>query len=265
MTQTSNPERVTAAVLLIGDELLSGRTRDINLQQIARFLAPLGIGIGEARVVSDVPAHIVASLNDLRSRFAYVFTTGGIGPTNDDRTADAVAEAFGVTIDERADALAIITARYNATGVDLTPARRRMARIPKGASLIANPASGAPGFQLGNVFVMAGVPSIMRAMLEDIGHRLEGGAVVLARTVRGVGLREGEIAEGLSRLAEASPDLDFGSYPWFSNAGYGAHLVVRGTDPARLETALADLAALVRAQGAVPEIDPQDKEQDPLS
>ena len=251
-------EIVTAAVLLIGDELLSGRTRDINLQQIATYLAPLGIRVGEARTVSDDPGHIVAALNDLRARFAYVFTTGGIGPTHDDRTADAVAAAFGVPIREREDALAIIAARYRETGVELTPARRRMARIPEGASLIANPASGAPGFQLGNVFVMAGVPSIMRAMLEDVGHRLEGGAVVHARTVRGVGLREGEIAEGLSRLAAGSPDLDFGSYPWFSSQGYGAHLVVRGTDPARLEVAVRDLEALVRAQGAVPETDPEE-------
>ena len=159
----------TAAVILIGDELLSGRTRDINLQNIAEFLAPIGIQVAEARIVSDVQEHIVAAVNALRTTYDYVFTTGGIGPTHDDITADSIAAAFGVSIDVRQDALDIISERYRQTGVELTPARMRMARIPEGAVLVANPVSGAPGFQMENVFVMAGVPSIARAMLEDVG------------------------------------------------------------------------------------------------
>jgi molybdenum cofactor synthesis domain-containing protein len=165
---------VTAGVVLIGDELLSGRTQDSNLQTIARFLAPLGVQVTQARVVADVPDAIVEAVHALRTHCTYVFTTGGIGPTHDDKTADSIAQAFGVGIDVREDARAILIEHYG--GADkLNEARLRMARIPDGASLIANPVSKAPGFQLGNVFVMAGVPSIMRGMLEDIAPRLEGG------------------------------------------------------------------------------------------
>src|SRR5690606_16701790 len=168
---------VKAAVLLIGDELLSGRTQDVNLQAIAKFLAPLGVQVAEARIVSDEIAHIVSAVNDLRAKYDYVFTTGGIGPTHDDKTADAIAAAFGVNIDVRDDARAILEAHYKGPS-NLNDARLRMARIPDGATLIANPVSRAPGFQLGNVFVLAGVPSIMRGMLQDIAHRIEGGAIV---------------------------------------------------------------------------------------
>lgn len=245
--------QVKAAVLLIGDELLSGRTQDVNLQTIARFLAPLGVQVAEARVVADVPDEIAAAVNALRAKYDYVLTTGGIGPTHDDKTADAVAAAFGAHIDVRDDARAILEAHYKGPG-NLNDARLRMARIPDGASLIANPVSKAPGFQLGNVFVMAGIPSVMRGMLEDIGHRIKGGAVVRSRTVRGKRVREGDIAAGLERLeAESNGAVTFGSYPWFSPDGFGLHLVARSADPALLEKAAEDLATLIRACGAEPE------------
>ena len=245
-------DRVSAAVLLIGDELLSGRTQDTNLQTIAKFLAPLGVQVVEARVAPDIPAEIVAALNALRARYDYVFTTGGIGPTHDDKTADCVAQAFGVSIGVRADARAILEAHYKST--DLNESRLRMARIPEGASLIANPVSKAPGFQLGNVFVLAGVPSIMRGMLEDVGPRIKGGAVVRAVSLRGRGLREGDIAAGLKALEEASAGaVTFGSYPWFTADGFGAHLVARSADATALAKAREDLAALIRAKGVEPE------------
>jgi molybdenum cofactor synthesis domain-containing protein len=245
--------QVKAAVLLIGDELLSGRTQDINLQAIAKFLGPLGVQLAEARVVADVPEEIVAAVNTLRAKYDYLFTTGGIGPTHDDKTADAVAAAFGVAIDVREDARAILEAHYKGR-TTLNESRLRMARIPDGASLIANPVSKAPGFQLGNVFVMAGVPSIMRGMLEDIGHRIEGGAVVRSRTIRAKGIPEGEIADGLGALEKATDGVvGFGSYPWFTPEGFGVHLVARSADADALEKAANDLVALVRSRGGEPE------------
>jgi molybdenum cofactor synthesis domain-containing protein len=246
---------VKAAVLLIGDELLSGRTQDINLQTIAKYLAPLGIQVAEARVVPDVPAEIIDAVNALRARYDYVFSTGGIGPTHDDKTADAMAAAFGVDIGVRADARAILEAHYKGAS-HLNEARLRMARIPDGAVLIANPVSKAPGFQLGNVFVMAGVPSITRGMLEDVGHRLKGGAVVRSVTVRGKGLREGEIANDLAELeAAAAGAVTFGSYPWFAPPdSFGAHLVARSADAVALKRAGEDLMALVRARGVEPDL-----------
>lgn len=247
------PRQVKAAVLLIGDELLSGRTQDVNLRTIAKFLAPLGVQVAEARVVSDAPEAIVAAVNELRARHDYVFTTGGIGPTHDDKTADAVAAAFGVPIDVRDDARAILEAHYK-DRASLNESRLRMARIPDGASLIANPVSKAPGFQLGNVFVMAGVPSIMRGMLEDVGHRIEGGAVVRSVTVRGKGIPEGAIAEGLGKLeADAEGAVSFGSYPWFAPGDFGVHLVARSAEPDRLAKAAQDLKAVILAAGGAPE------------
>lgn len=229
---------VTAAVLLIGDELLSGRTRDINLSQIASFLAPIGIQVREARIVSDDQDCIVDGVNALRSKYTYVFTTGGIGPTHDDITADAIAAAFGVGIDEHPDALRIISERYEETGIEFTPARRRMARIPDGASLVANPVSGAPGFQIENVFVMAGVPSIARAMLEDIGPRLQGGAVVRSINLRLPGAREGDLAAALGSFSETHAELSFGSYPWYGGPNdNGVNIVIRGVSEAALENA----------------------------
>ncbi|MGV8929536.1 MAG: competence/damage-inducible protein A [Brevundimonas sp.] len=237
----------TAAVLIIGDEVLSGRTQDTNLNTIARFLAALGIDLLEARTIGDRKAQIVDSLNALRAAHDYVFTTGGIGPTHDDITADAVATAFGVALPEHPDALAILAGRY---GDDFNMARRRMARIPEGGSLIANPVTDAPGFQIGNVFVMAGVPKIMTAMLEDVAPRLRTGAVVEARTLRVTGVGEGDVADILTAAARAERDISFGSYPFGhgSVGEMGTNLVVRGRDVTKVEAAVqALLAALAEA------------------
>jgi molybdenum cofactor synthesis domain-containing protein len=239
--------RVTAAVLVIGDEILSGRTQDTNLNAIAKFVAVHGVDLAEARVVGDVTEEIVAALNALRAKYDYVFTTGGIGPTHDDITADCVAEAFGLPLHEHPDIIAMMAARPD---YELTPARRRMARVPEGGSLIMHPMKGPPGFQIGNVFVLAGVPSVMRGMLEDIGYRLKGGAVVIARTLRVDAFGEGALAEPLAQVARAHPDLSLGSYPFFSPEGYGANLVVRGRDGTEVDAVLTELEAALRAVGA---------------
>jgi molybdenum cofactor synthesis domain-containing protein len=238
----------TAAVLIIGDEVLSGRTQDTNLNTIARFLAALGIDLMEARTVGDRKAQIVDGLNALRAGHDYVFTTGGIGPTHDDITADAVATAFGVALPEHPEALAILARRY---GDDFNAARRRMARIPEGGTLIANPVTDAPGFQIGNVFVMAGVPKIMTAMLEDVAPRLRTGAVVHARTIRVTGVGEGDVAEMLTAAARAEREVSFGSYPFGhgSVGEMGTHLVVRGRDVAKVEASVEALLASLGAAG----------------
>jgi len=256
-------KQVLAAVLLIGDELLSGRTRDINLSEIAKFLSPLGVSVAECRVVRDEQDEIVAALNHLRSRYDYVFTTGGIGPTHDDITADAIAAAFNLHIDVRADALAIIEDWYGKSKTPLTESRKRMARVPEGASLIANPVTGAPGFQTGNVFTLAGVPKIARAMLEDVAHRIEGGSVTYSRTVATSGLREGDLADGLGDLAKAYPEVSIGSYPYFFEGPdgeivRGTNLVARSTDEVLLNDVTGKLADLSRSVGGKPVIDPPD-------
>ncbi|MFN3230073.1 MAG: competence/damage-inducible protein A [Asticcacaulis sp.] len=240
----------TAAVLIIGDEILSGRTADTNLNTIARFLSALGIDLIEARTVGDRPDQIIGALNDLRALARYVFTTGGIGPTHDDITADCVARAFGVDLPENPEALAILARRY---GDELNAARRRMARIPVGASLIRNPVTDAPGFQIGNVFVMAGVPKIMTAMLEDVAPRLDTGAVVIARTLKVSGVGEGQIAAPLEALAKAHPDLSFGSYPFGAGTQgeIGTNLVIRGRDGEAVAAALAALQQELTQAGIV--------------
>ena len=235
MSQTEGGP-VTAGVVVVGDEILSGRTRDINVQQIAEFLAPLGIALKEVRIVSDAHEAIVEAVTALSQRCAYVFTTGGIGPTHDDITADAVADAFGRAIDVRADARAILERWYDKSGTELTKARLRMARIPEGAALIDNPVTGAPGFQLENVFVLAGVPRIARGMLEDVAPRLTRGTVTHSVTVRIENAREGDLAADLRRLQQDHEAVSIGSYPWFEEAANGAlkrgvALVARGTDP----------------------------------
>lgn len=246
----------TAAVLLIGDEILSGRTRDINLQQIAQYLEPIGIPVRECRTVPDVEAEIVAAVNALRAKYTYVFTTGGIGPTHDDITADAIAAAFGTGISEHPDVLAEMAERYKAMNTEFTPARRRMARIPHGAKIVKNPVSGAPGFQMENVFTLAGVPQIARAMLEDIGPRLKGGTRVHKVQLRGPGLREGDLAEPLGAIAKAHPGVSIGSYPWYLSMGdTGVALVARSTDMPALEAVRAELEALIRSLGAEPVAD----------
>ena len=244
-TDRSGP---TAAVLVIGDEILSGRTQDTNTNTIARFLAALGIDLMEARVVSDDHGQIVEALDALRSRWDYVFTTGGIGPTHDDITADAVAAAFGVALPEHPDALAILSRRY---GDDFNAARRRMARIPEGGVLIANPVTDAPGFQIGNVFVMAGVPKIMQAMLEDVAPRLRTGAIVHVQTLKVSGVGEGAVADVLRAAANQRRDLSFGSYPFGhgSVGEIGTQLVIRGRDADQVDAAAHDLIAELRNLG----------------
>jgi molybdenum cofactor synthesis domain-containing protein len=237
----------TAAMLVIGDEVLSGRTQDTNTCTLARTLTEIGVALREARACPDEAPEIVRHLNALRAAHDYVFTSGGIGPTHDDITADAVAEAFGVPIDVREDARAILAAYYADPGA-LNAARLRMARIPEGATLILNPVSQAPGFRLGNVFVMAGVPAIFAAMLEGVRPTLTGGPPVLSWSFR-VPIPEGDIADALRLLAEASPSVSFGSYPFY-RGGLGTTLVVRSADRAALGVAAGALRALLRAMGA---------------
>jgi molybdenum cofactor synthesis domain-containing protein len=240
---------VTAAVLVIGNEILSGRTKDVNLGYLAEELTKLGVRLREARVIADVESDIVAAVNDCRARYDYVFTTGGIGPTHDDITSASVARAFGVPLmlDERARAL--LARNYPPGG--LNEARLRMAHVPQGASLIENPVSAAPGFRMANVFVMAGVPAIMRAMFDGLKHTLVGGKPMISLTVSAF-LAEGIIAAGLGALQQRYPDLDIGSYPFFRQGRYGASFVMRGTEQARLDAAAMELIALVRELDAEP-------------
>jgi molybdenum cofactor synthesis domain-containing protein len=241
-----NARPVTAAILIIGDEILSGRTQDTNLRDIARYLGVHGVDVAEARTVPDVLEEIVQALNALRARYDYVVTTGGIGPTHDDITADAVAAAFGVELYEHPEILEMMTRRW---GAELTPARRRMARVPVGGELVKNPVQGPPGFTIGNVFTLAGVPVIMRGMLEDVGHRLRGGAVTVSRTVRVEGSGEGVIAAPLEAVAKAHPAMSLGSYPFFGDGGYGSNLVLRSRDPAELAATVDELIGALRAAG----------------
>jgi molybdenum cofactor synthesis domain-containing protein len=235
----------TAAMLTIGDEILSGRTRDANMPYLAQVLAERGIELREARVVPDAEAEIAAAVNALRARYTYVFTSGGIGPTHDDITADSVAAAFGVGIGVREDARAILATNYANPEVDLNEARLRMARIPDGAVLIENPVSRAPGFSLGNVHVMAGVPAIFQTMVAGLMPRLTGGRPLVSRTLR-VDRPEGEIAAPLRVTAEAHRSVSFGCYPFNRDGRFGAHVVLRGEDPEALDAAAA---ALRRALG----------------
>jgi len=240
---------ITAAVLVIGDEILSGRTQDTNSNSIAKFLGSLGIDLKEIRVVADIEAEIVAALNALRARYTYVFTTGGIGPTHDDITADAVARAFGVGIDYHPEALEMLAARFKPG--EFNEMRRRMARIPTGASLVKNSVSTAPGFQIENVFVMAGVPMIMQAMLLELAPRLARGTVVHAVTISAA-IGEGTIAAALAQLQREHATVAIGSYPAFGPGGVSVQLVVRGRDVAEVEKAAQQIEEIVRAAGAEP-------------
>lgn len=239
-------DRVTCAVLIIGDEILSGRTQDTNLRDIARYLNVIGVDLAEARTVPDVMDEIVGALNALREKYDYVITTGGIGPTHDDITADAVAQAFGVELIEHPEIIAMMEARW---GDQLNAARRRMARVPVGGDLVKNPVQGPPGFTIGNVFTLAGVPQIMRGMLEDVGPRMRGGRPTVSRTVRVEGSGEGAIAAPLEVVAKAHPDMSLGSYPFFSPDGYGSNLVIRSRDPDALTGVIAELIAALKAAG----------------
>lgn len=232
----------TAAMLVIGDEILSGRTRDSNMHHLAMALTEHGLQLSEARVVADDHDSIVAAVNALRAGHDHVFTSGGIGPTHDDITADATAAAFGVAITHRADAMALLGAHYDSRGLPFNEARQRMARIPDGAVLIDNPVSVAPGFTLGNVHVMAGVPRIFEAMLAGVLSQIARGKPLLSRTLRMM-RGEGEIATTFAAFAAEHPDLQMGSYPFNSDGVYGTNLVIRGTDAGRLDAAIALLEA----------------------
>jgi molybdenum cofactor synthesis domain-containing protein len=240
---------VTAAVLAIGDELLSGRTADTNINYIARYMTTLGVDMREARIVPDIEEEIVAALNELRKKYDYVFTTGGIGPTHDDITADAIAKAFGVGVSHHPEAVRILKERYERQrGLTLNEARLRMARIPDGGELIDNPVSGAPGFRIGNVFVMAGVPAIMQAMLDTVAPLLETGAKMLSREVT-LDRPEGDVAELLGDLQKRFTGLSVGSYPFFSEKFFGTKVVMRARDEALLDEAEAALNEGLEAMG----------------
>jgi molybdenum cofactor synthesis domain-containing protein len=228
---------VTAAVLVIGDEILSGRTQDQNSHYIAKYLSDIGVDLREIRVVPDDEDEIVAAVNALRARHAYVFTTGGIGPTHDDITADAIARAFGVGIEEDPRAISMLLERIRPD--QLNEARRRMARVPLGADLIENSVSKAPGFMIGNVIVMAGVPLIMQTMLDAVAPRLRTGARVLVETIDADAIPEGRYAKDLAALAASFPDVSIGSYPHFSSAGVRNQIVLRARDASRLGAAAA--------------------------
>ena len=233
----------TAAMLVIGDEILSGRTRDANMHHLAGQLTEAGIDLTEVRIVSDDAPAIIAAVQALSASYSHVFTSGGIGPTNDDITADCIAAAFDTPIDIRDDARALLQAHYDRSGQELNTARLRMARIPDGATLIDNPVSTAPGFTLGNVHVMAGVPSVFQAMIASVLPTLSGGAPLLSRSLRVV-RGEGDIAGPLGEFAARHPDLSVGSYPFQKDGIYGANLVVRGQDAAALDAAMAELGTV---------------------
>jgi molybdenum cofactor synthesis domain-containing protein len=240
---------ITAGLLVIGDEILSGRTKDRNIGHIAEYLTGLGIDLSEVRVVPDIEEEIVAALNALRRRYTYVFTTGGIGPTHDDITADAVAKAFGVAIGHDPRAVALMRERF--PNAELNEARMRMARIPEGAELVANPVSKAPGFWIGNVIVMAGVPQIMHAMLEDAAPRLKTGPKMLSESIA-AGMREGDIGTPLAEVARAHKDVMIGSYPFSIDGRPDTNLVVRSRDPQALaaaKSAVEIMLATLRAAG----------------
>ena len=236
-------EAVTAAVLVIGDEILSGRTKDRNIGTIADRCTELGIDLSEVRIVPDDEAEIVAALNALRARYTYVFTTGGIGPTHDDITADAVAKAFGVPIGEDPRAIALLLERIKPE--DLNAARRRMARIPEGGALVENSVSKAPGFWIGNVIVMAGVPAIVEVMLDAVTPKLAGGALTQARAISADGLPEGAYAAALTQIADAYPGVSIGSYPSYQEGRFRNEIVVRGKGEAEVAAAVAQVESMV--------------------
>ena len=246
----------TACLLVIGNEVLSGRTRDANLQFLATRLGEIGIPLREARVIPDVPETIIAAVNECRARFTHVFTTGGIGPTHDDITSECIARAFGVPWEVHEETRALMAADYARRDppVEFNAARLRMATLPRGAVPIRCDETSAPGFSMGNVHVMAGVPRIMRAMFEALAPTLEGGAPILSRTVHAHFVYEGQIADGLTAIQARHPGLDLGSYPYYRRRpdgamGGGVALVAKGTDPAALAAAEEEMFALLAGFG----------------
>ena len=245
----SEPKTYTACVLIIGNEILSGRVQDENVAFLAKGLNEIGIRLKEVRVIPDATDTIVSTVNEVRRVFDYVFTTGGIGPTHDDITSECIAEAFGVKLYIHPEARRLLEGHYPTGAVN--EARMRMAHVPEGASLLPNPISRAPGFQIGNVYVMAGVPQIMQATFNELRHRLKGGAKMLSRSVS-CGLGEGILAKPLGELQTRYGDLDIGSYPYFRRADFGVTLVIRGTDRPRLLAATEELKALILELGGDP-------------
>jgi molybdopterin-biosynthesis enzyme MoeA-like protein len=252
MTTANAPvPKGVAALLVIGDNILSGRTKDKNIGYIAEYLTALGIGLREVRVVGNEETTIVDALNALRHRYTYVLTTGGIGPMHDDITSDCVAKAFGVPIDVDPHALAILQEWVKSTGVEMSEARMRMTRVPKGANLVLNKVSGAPGFWIGNVIVMAGVPSIMQAMLHEVAPKLKPSIRMLSETVR-ANVRESDIVGQLSDIAKANPGVAIGSHPFFDpEHGPNANVVLRAIDAQELQRAKRAVEDMLeRVQGA---------------
>ena len=241
----AKPDIVTAAVLVIGDEILSGRTKDRNIGYIADYLTAIGIDLREVRVVADDAAAIVGALNALRAKYTYVFTTGGIGPTHDDITADCVAEAFGEPLEFHPDAIAVIKQRLAKTGGELNEARLRMARIPRGAELVANKVSGAPGFWIGNVITMAGIPAVMQAMLDEVAPKLKTGTKLLSETIR-ADAKEGDVGTELGAIAKAHPETIIGSYPFIDEKqGPNTNIVVRSRDAEKLAAVKAEVETML--------------------
>jgi len=242
---SAKPDIVTAAVLVIGDEILSGRTKDRNIGYIADYLTAIGIDLREVRVVADEAAAIVDALNGLRAKYTYIFTTGGIGPTHDDITADCVAEAFGVPLEFHPDAVAVIKERLAKTGGELNEARLRMARIPRGARLVANKVSGAPGFWIGNVITMAGIPAVMQAMLDEVAPKLKTGTRLLSETIR-ADAKEGDVGTELGAIAKAHPETIIGSYPFIDEKqGPNTNIVVRSRDAEKLAAVKAEVETML--------------------
>ena len=252
---TNNP---TACLLIIGNEVLSGRTRDANLQDLATRLGEIGIPLREARVIPDVPETIIGAVNECRAKFTHVFTTGGIGPTHDDITSECVARAFGVAWEVHEPSRAAMAAEYARRDppVEFNAARLRMATLPKGAVPIVSAETMAPGFSMENVHVMAGVPRIMRGMFEALAPSLKGGAPVLSHTVHADYVYEGQIAAGLSAIQARYPALDLGSYPYYRGKGGGVALVAKGTEAAAVDQAAAECLALLAGFGAAHEGEP---------
>jgi molybdenum cofactor synthesis domain-containing protein len=243
------PKTVSACVLIIGNEILSGRTQDANLAFLAQGLNAAGIRLREARVIPDIAETIIGTVNEVRRTFDYVFTTGGIGPTHDDITSACIAQAFGVPLILHPEAKRILESHYPPGG--LNEARLRMAQVPEGAALLPNPISRAPGFRIENVYVLPGVPQIMQAIFNELRHRLEGGAKVLSRSVSCT-LGEGTIAQDLAALQDRYPDVEIGSYPYFRRSDFGVTLVLRGTEPERIAAAIEELKVLIRTFGGDP-------------
>ena len=243
------PAAVTAAVIIIGNEVLSGRTGDANLSFLAKALNEVGVRVREARIIPDDEAVIVSTVNACREAFDYVLTTGGIGPTHDDITSASIAKAFGVPLERNPQAMRALEQHYQPG--EFNEARRKMADIPEGASLIANPVSTAPGFQIGNVFVLPGVPMIMRAMFDGIRPRLRGGEPMLSRSIAAY-TTEGAIAAGLGRIQAAHGDVEIGSYPFVRAGRFGVSLVARGTSGESLDRVADEIKALIRQVGETP-------------